>query len=83
MVPLPTKWHVRVLEPISLAGLAPEDACNERLTRDLSRYVQNLLQQNIDDMRARRKRIFWGRILDGTAPAVPPFQPAASPAGAS
>ena len=83
VVPLPTKWHVRVLEPISLAGLSPDDAKNERLVRDLSRYVQNLLQQNIDDMRARRKHIFWGRVLDGTAPVVPPFQPAASPVGAS
>ena len=76
VVPLPTKWHVRVLEPISLAGLSLEDAKNERLTRDLSRYVQNILQRNIDEMRARRKRIFWGRVLDGTAPEVPPFQPA-------
>jgi hypothetical protein len=67
---------VRVLEPISLAGLSREDATNERLTRDLSRYVQNLLQRNLDEMRARRKRIFWGRVLDGTAPEVPPFQPA-------
>ena len=76
VVPLPSKWHVRVLEPISLAGLSPEDARNERLTRDLSRYVQSVMQRNIDQMVARRKRIFWGRVLDGTAPEVPPFQPA-------
>jgi 1-acyl-sn-glycerol-3-phosphate acyltransferase len=74
-VPLPSKWHVRVLEPISLAGLSPEDAANERLTRDLSRHVQNIMQRNIDDMVARRKRIFWGRVLDGTAPGIPPFAP--------
>ncbi|OFV95826.1 MAG: hypothetical protein A3H28_13515 [Acidobacteria bacterium RIFCSPLOWO2_02_FULL_61_28] len=79
VVPLPTKWHVRVLEPISLAGLSREDAKNERLTRDVSRYVQSILQQNIDDMRTRRKRIFWGRVLDGTAPEVPPFRPPLQP----
>jgi len=74
-VPFPTKWHLRVLEPVSLAGLSPEDARNERLTRELSRYVQNVVQQNINDMVARRKHIFWGRVLDGTAPAIPPFRP--------
>jgi hypothetical protein len=75
LVPLPTKWHVRVLEPVSVAGLAPEDAKNERLTRELSRHVQNVVQQNINDMVKRRKHIFWGRVLDGTAPAIPPFRP--------
>ena len=75
VVPLPSKWHVRVLEPISVAGLAPEDARNEKLVRDLSRHVQNLVQQNINHMLARRKHIFWGKVLDGTAPAAPPFHP--------
>lgn len=80
LVPFPSKWHVRVLEPISLAGLSPEDAKNDRLTRDLSRYVQNVMQQNINHMVARRKRIFWGRVLDGTSPAIPPYRPPLQPA---
>ena len=83
VVPLPTKWHVRVLKPVSLAGLTSEDARNEKLVRDLSRYVQDIIQQNIDHMLARRKSIFWGRVLDGTAPAASPFQPASYPVGAS
>ena len=80
LVPLPSKWHVRVLEPISVAGLSPEDAQNVRLTRDLSRYVQNVMQQNINHMVARRKRIFWGRVLDGTSPPIPPYKPPFQPA---
>jgi len=31
---------------------------------------------------ARRKHIFWGRVLDGTSPSIPPFEPASFPAGA-
>ena len=74
-VPFPSKWHVRVLEPVAVAGLAPEDARNGKLVRDLSRHVQNLVQQNINHMLARRKHVFWGKVLDGTAPAAPPFHP--------
>lgn len=82
VVPNPTKWHVRILPPISVAGLKPEDANNERLVRELSRYVQNIVQQNIDHMLARRKSVLWGHVLDGTSPAIPPFQRTASATGA-
>ena len=76
VVPNPSKWHVRILKPIPLEGLKPEDAANDKLVRELSRYVQDLVQKNIEQMLARRKHIFWGRVLDGTAPAIPPFVPA-------
>ncbi|MBI2819296.1 MAG: 1-acyl-sn-glycerol-3-phosphate acyltransferase [Acidobacteria bacterium] len=82
VVPFPTKWHIRVLEPVSVAGLSPDDAHNEKLVRDLSRHVQDLVQQNINHMLSRRKHIFWGKVLDGTAPAVPPFHPARHAVGA-
>ena len=82
LAPNPSKWHVRILKPVSVAGLKPEDARNDKLVRDLSRYVQDIMQQNIDQMLARRKHIFWGRVLDGTAPAIPAFKPSTIPAGA-
>ena len=82
LTPNPSKWHVRILKPVSVAGLKPEDAENDKLVRELSRHVQNIVQQNINHMLARRKSIYWGRVLDGTAPAVPPFHPATSAAGA-
>ena len=82
VVPNPSKWHVRILQPISLAGLKPADAENDKLVREISRYVQDIVQKNIDHMVARRKHIFWGRVLDGTSPSIPPFEPASFPAGA-
>jgi 1-acyl-sn-glycerol-3-phosphate acyltransferase len=63
-VPLPSKWHVRVLPSVPLQGLRPADAENARLVKEFSRHIQHLLQQNIDDMVARRKHIFWGKVLD-------------------
>jgi 1-acyl-sn-glycerol-3-phosphate acyltransferase len=74
-IPLPSKWHVRVLEPVPLQGLKPADAENDRLMKSFSEYVQQIIQANIDDMLPRRKSIFWGRkVLNGSAPPVPPFQ---------
>jgi hypothetical protein len=74
-IPLPSKWHVRVLEPVPLQGLKPPDAENDRLMKSFSEYVQHIVQTNIDDMLPRRKSIFWGRkVLNGTAPPVTPFR---------
>jgi 1-acyl-sn-glycerol-3-phosphate acyltransferase len=80
-VPLPSKWHVRVLPPVPLQGLRPPDAENAGLVKEFSRHIQHLLQQNIDDMVARRKHIFWGKVLDGSeSTAKGQAQPAAQPA---
>lgn len=73
-IPLPSKWHVRVLKPVPLDGLKPDDADNDRLMLEFSRHVQNIVQKNIDDMVVRRKSVIMGHFLDGTSPAVPPFQ---------
>jgi 1-acyl-sn-glycerol-3-phosphate acyltransferase len=64
-VPLPSKWHVRVLPAVTLQGLKPADAENQRVVKEFSLHVQHLVQQSIDEMVARRKHIFWGRILNG------------------
>jgi 1-acyl-sn-glycerol-3-phosphate acyltransferase len=73
-IPIPSKWHVRVLEPVPLQGLKPADGENDRLMKSFSEYVQHIVQTNIDDMLPRRKSIFWGKkVLNGVAPPVPPF----------
>src|SRR5579859_6464077 len=72
-IPIPSKWHVRVLDPVSVQGLRPADAENVNLVRDFSRYIQDIVQRNIDDMLPKRKSIFWGKFLNGAAPAAPPF----------
>ncbi len=82
-IPLPSKWHVRMLKPVSLQGLTVADAENNRLMKSFSEYVQSIVQANIDDMLPRRTSIFWGnKVLNGQEPAVPPFQPKARQASA-
>lgn len=73
-IPLPSKWHVRILKPVPLDGLTPKDSENERLMKEYSRYVQSIVQKNVDDMLARRKSFVWGHFLDGTSPEIAPFQ---------
>ncbi|MFN0166942.1 MAG: 1-acyl-sn-glycerol-3-phosphate acyltransferase [Bryobacteraceae bacterium] len=72
-IPLPSKWHVRVLKPVPLDGLKPDDAENDKLMKEFSRYVQNIVQKNIDDMVSRRKSVVMGHFLDGTSPEIAPF----------
>ena len=73
-IPIPSKWHVRVLDPVSPQGLRPVDADNARLVRDFARHIQNIVQRNIDDMLPKRKSIFWGKVLNGVAPPTPEFR---------
>jgi 1-acyl-sn-glycerol-3-phosphate acyltransferase/nucleoside-diphosphate-sugar epimerase len=68
-VPLPSKWHIRVLPPVPLQGLKPSDAENHRIVREFSGHIQQQIQFNIDEMLGRRKHIFWGQILSGSRAA--------------
>jgi 1-acyl-sn-glycerol-3-phosphate acyltransferase len=74
-VPIPSKWHVRILPPVSPHGLKPEDADNTLIVKDLSNYVREIIQRNVNDMLPKRKSIFWGHFLDGGAPPAPPAPP--------
>ena len=65
-VPLPTKWHVRYMDPISVSPLKPEDADDRKRVREFSQHVRGVLQGGIDDMLARRKHVFFGNIFDGS-----------------
>lgn len=67
-IPIPSKWHVRVLPPVPLQGLKPADAQNRMIVRDYSAHVQDLLQNHIDEMVRRRKHIFWGKVLGEARP---------------
>ena len=73
-IPLPSKWHVRILQPVPFEGLKPSDADNPRLMREFSRYVQSIVQKNVDDMVTRRKSLVMGHFLDGTSPEIAPFR---------
>lgn len=62
-VPLPTKWHIRYLEPVSVSPLKSSDASNRRLVREFSNHIRDIMQSHIDEMLARRKHVFYGRIF--------------------
>jgi 1-acyl-sn-glycerol-3-phosphate acyltransferase len=67
-IPIPSKWHVRVLPAVPLEGLKPADGENRAILREFSAHIQDLVQRNIDEMVRRRKHIFWGRILNADPP---------------
>jgi 1-acyl-sn-glycerol-3-phosphate acyltransferase/nucleoside-diphosphate-sugar epimerase len=62
-VPLPTKWHIRYLEPIPVSPLTPEDASNRRKVKKFSAHVRDVLQTSINEMLTRRKHVFFGKIF--------------------
>jgi 1-acyl-sn-glycerol-3-phosphate acyltransferase/nucleoside-diphosphate-sugar epimerase len=63
-VPLPTKWHIRYLEPVPVSGYAVADAADPKAVNDLAARVVSVMQRNIDEMLSRRKHIFFGNIFD-------------------
>jgi 1-acyl-sn-glycerol-3-phosphate acyltransferase len=77
-VPIPSKWHIRYLPPIPVNGLSRTDAANPVLMREFSRHVQEVIQVHVDEIVNRRKHIFFGRLLNGSAPVVPSFEPTRS-----
>lgn len=67
-LPLPSKWHTRVLEPIHVEHqYGPEAAEDPAIVRAISRDVKARMQEAIDDMLRRRRSIFLGSIFEGNA----------------
>jgi hypothetical protein len=67
-IPLPSKWHVRVLPAVPFQGLQPADAEDPKIVKQFAHHIQHLLQLNIDEMLARSKHIFWGKVFSGSTP---------------
>ncbi len=68
LVPLPSKWHTRFLEPIHVEDLYPPEAAEDReVVRSISLEVRKRMETAIGDLLRRRKRIFWGSIFEGEA----------------
>lgn len=64
-IPLPTKWHTMILEPLHIeATHGPEAADDEQTVRKIGDEVRARLQAAIDEMRARRRWIFFGSIFN-------------------
>jgi len=62
--PLPSKWHTQFLPPINTDQYGLEAAEDRVLVKAISREVRAKMQQAVDDMRARRKSVFFGTIFE-------------------
>ena len=74
-VPLPSKWHIRYLEPIPVNGYGSADAADPKAVNDLAARVVSVMQRNIDEMLGRRKHVFFGNIFDRPADRSRGIQP--------
>ncbi len=65
LIPLPSKWHTLFLEPIDVDELPPPSAVDDAATvSELSREVKRRLQKAMDEMRRRRRSIWYGSIFE-------------------
>ncbi len=65
LLPLPSKWHTRFLEPLHVEAEHPPEAASDReVVRSISLEVRRRMEAAIADMLKRRRRIFWGSIFE-------------------
>jgi len=65
LIPLPSKWHTRFLEPIPIAGVYPPEAADDRaIVRRISKDVRERMTAAIEEMLRDRPSIFYGSIWD-------------------
>ncbi|WP_437301849.1 1-acyl-sn-glycerol-3-phosphate acyltransferase [Sorangium sp. So ce388] len=60
LVPAPTKWKIRLAEPMRFDAYGPEAADDEILVRRLAERVRATIQGLIDDTLATRKSVWFG-----------------------
>lgn len=63
-VPLPSKWHTRILPAIHVEEMyEPEQANDPHVVRAVSNEVRKQMQDTMSEMLARRKSVFFGSIF--------------------
>lgn len=77
LIPLPVKWHFKILAPISTEHFPADAANNRSVVRALDQQVQQQMQSAIDEMLTRRRSVFWGTVFRPQAEAM--HQPAILP----
>jgi hypothetical protein len=70
-VPLPSKWHTLVLEPIHVEWDYPPAADDDRVVRAIGQVVRRHLERALTWMRARRRSVFYGSIFGEEAVVTP------------
>lgn len=58
LLPLPSRWHIEIGEPIDLAGHGPEAAQDDPLVLRLTEHVRGTIQAMLDERLAQRRSIF-------------------------
>jgi 1-acyl-sn-glycerol-3-phosphate acyltransferase len=63
-LPLPSKWHTQFLPPIHIERWYPPEAAEDPvIVRMISHDVRSKLEQAIEEIRSRRKSIFYGSVF--------------------
>ena len=63
-VPLPSKWHTQFLAPIHIEKwYPPEDADDPVIVRMISNDVRSKIEKAIEEIRGKRKSIFYGSVF--------------------
>ncbi|MGK3984049.1 1-acyl-sn-glycerol-3-phosphate acyltransferase [Sorangium sp. So ce136] len=60
LMPAPTKWKIRLAEPVRFDAYGPEAADDEILVRRLAERVRATIQGLLDDTLATRKSVWFG-----------------------
>ncbi len=64
LVPLPSKWHTRFLEPLHVERqYGPEAADDPAVVRAINGQVKSRIRHALDIMLASRRSVFYGRIF--------------------
>ena len=68
LVPLPSKWHTRILEPIPVDHLPANSANDAELVASLGAEVKQRMQEALDDMVNRRSSLVGGKFRGSIFP---------------
>ncbi|MGZ3713550.1 MAG: hypothetical protein ACXVBE_17425, partial [Bdellovibrionota bacterium] len=59
VLPLPAKWKIIFLSPISMSKYTKKDAANSELVHSISESVRGLIQNRINEELAKREWIYF------------------------
>jgi 1-acyl-sn-glycerol-3-phosphate acyltransferase len=72
VVPLPSKWHMRFLEPMPIHLLHPPEAADDpAVVRKISLEVRGRMEEALAEMLSKRRSIFFGSIFERDAGVEP------------
>ena len=75
-LPLPSKWHTRVLAPIDLSAQYPPHAADDpEIVARIGSDIKSMMQRSLDDLRAQRKSVFFGSIFNDQTQKSPHLYP--------